>query len=265
MEGSMDGDDDMKVLVIPDIHLKTWIFDRAEDIIKAGKADSAVCLMDMPDDWDMEFRVERYKETFDRAITFAKDYPDTRWCYGNHDISYPWGRLETGYSPYAERTVMSKLEELEQTLKNAAQISFVHRIDNVLFSHGGLTTDFVRWLNEELLDADIDDVVAAVNDAPQDYLWNDASPLWLRPQYKDVDALRNNIYTQVVGHTPVEKIFEKDGIISTDVFSTYRDGRQIGESAMIVINSDTGKYEKIKVPGKLENKVFTETVIESAE
>ena len=41
-----DGDD-MKVLVIPDIHLKTWIFDRAEDILKAGKAERAVCLMDI--------------------------------------------------------------------------------------------------------------------------------------------------------------------------------------------------------------------------
>lgn len=47
-----------------------------------------------------------------------------------------------------------------------------------------------------------------------------------------------------------EKIL-KDGIISTDVFSTYRDGRQIGESAMIVIDSETGKYEKIEVMGKL--------------
>lgn len=71
--------------------------------------------------------------------------------------------------------------------------------------------------------------------------------LWLRPQYKYVDAFRNDIYTQVVGHTPVEKIFEKDGIISTDVFSTYRDGRQIGESAMIAIDSDTGKYKKIEL------------------
>lgn len=64
----------MKLLVIPDIHLKTWIFDRAETILKAGKADRVVCLMDMPDDWDMEFQIERYKETFDRAITFAADH-----------------------------------------------------------------------------------------------------------------------------------------------------------------------------------------------
>ena len=27
----------MRVLVIPDIHLKTWIFDRAEQIIKDGE------------------------------------------------------------------------------------------------------------------------------------------------------------------------------------------------------------------------------------
>lgn len=160
----------MRVLVIPDIHLKPWIFDRTEKILRDGKADRAVCLMDMPDDWNMEFQIERYKETFDRAIAFAEDYPDTLWCYGNHDVSYSWGRLETGYSPYAERTVMSKLEELENRLKSPVQINIMHRIDNVLFSHGGLTADFLRWLNKDLLDADIEEVIATVNDAPHDYL-----------------------------------------------------------------------------------------------
>ena len=42
----------MKVLVIPDVHLKTWIFDKAENVLKSGKAERAVCLMDMPDDWN---------------------------------------------------------------------------------------------------------------------------------------------------------------------------------------------------------------------
>lgn len=146
---------------------------------------------------------------------------------------------------------MSKLEELENRLKSPVQINIMHRIDNVLFSHGGLTADFLRWLNKDLLDADIEEVIAAVNDAPHDYLWNDESPLWFRPQYETREIFRADIYKQVVGHTPVEKIFEKDGIISTDVFSTYRDGRQIGESAMIVIDSETGEYEKIEVMGKL--------------
>lgn len=240
----------MRILVIPDIHLKTWIFDRAEAIMKSGKADRAVCLMDMPDDWGMEFQLDRYNAIFDRAISFASDHPDTLWCYGNHDVSYPWGKLETGYSPYAESTVISKLDELEHSLNDPSQIAIMHRVDNVLFSHGGLTTEYIKWFDIKLLDADIDTVVKAVNEAPVDYLWNDESPLWLRPQNKIRETFKSELYKQVVGHTPVKKIFERDGIISTDVFSTYSDGTQIGESAMIVIDSETGLFEKIKVKGK---------------
>lgn len=64
----------------------------------------------------------------------------------------------------SESTVLSKLKEFEDILSDSSQLAFMHRIDNVLFSHGGLTTDFVRWLDEALLDADIDDVIAAVNE-----------------------------------------------------------------------------------------------------
>ena len=74
------------------------------------------------------------------------------------------------------------------------QINIMHRIDKVLFSHGGLTSEFVKWLNEDLLDADIDDVIAAVNEASHDYLWNDESPLWLRPQNKTRETFRADTY-----------------------------------------------------------------------
>ena len=89
---------------------------------------------------------------------------------------------------------MAKLEELENSLQDPSQINIMHRIDKVLFSHGGLTTEFVKWLNEDLLDADIDEVIATVNDASHDYLWNDESPLWLRPQNKDRETCRTDIY-----------------------------------------------------------------------
>ena len=240
----------MQVLVIPDIHLKPWIFDRAEEILQAEMADRAVCLMDIPDDWGMELQVEMYRETFDRAIEFANTFPDTLWCYGNHDVSYLWGKLETGYSPYAEKTVIDKLEELKNTFWiSEVMIKIIHRIDNVLFLHGGLTTEFVRWLNKDLVDADIDEVIAAVNNASHDYLWDDRSPLWFRPQDGEKEPFRKGTYKQVVGHTPVGRIYEEDGIISTDVFSTYRDGTQIGESAMIVIDTETGEYKKVEVQG----------------
>jgi hypothetical protein len=239
----------MKVLVIPDIHLKGWVFDRAEEILRSGMADCAVCLMDIPDDWDKGMNIKLYSETFDRAIKFAKAFPDTLWCYGNHDISYPWGVLETGYSPYAENTVIFKLNELTAVIQDPTLLKFIHRIDNVIFSHGGLIEDYVRGINEELLDADIDEVLTAVNESPRRYLWNDDSPLWHRPQHRKTEAFRRDTYTQVVGHTPVDHIYEENGFISTDVFSTYRDGRQIGESAMIVIDSISGEYEKIEVAG----------------
>lgn len=250
----------MKALVIPDIHLKPWLFDRAEKILNEGKAELAVCLMDIPDDWGMELSVEQYRDTFDRAISFAEAYPETLWCYGNHDVSYPWGKLETGYSPYAERTVISKLDELKDSLQKKSQIAFIYRIDNVLFMHGGLTAEYVGRLNTELLNADIDDVLEAANSASDKYMWNDESPLWFRPQYKEIDAFRREHFIQVVGHTPVKNIYEKNGFISTDVFSTYSDGRQIGESAMIIIDTETRKYEKVPVMGKLGYKVCTVTV-----
>jgi len=87
----------MKVLVIPDIHLKPWIFEKASDVIKNSATEKAVCLMDIPDDWDQEFNLELYIETFDAAIQFAEDYPETLWCWGNHDLSYVWGMTESGF------------------------------------------------------------------------------------------------------------------------------------------------------------------------
>ncbi|MBO4687515.1 MAG: metallophosphoesterase [Clostridiales bacterium] len=242
----------MKVLVIPDIHLKPWIFDRAEEIMKAGKAERAVCLMDLPDDWNMGFQISLYEETFDRAIAWVKAYPDTLWCYGNHDVSYPWRKDETGYSTYAEHTVVMKLRELEEELPRLSQIAIIHRIDKVLFMHGGLTDIFVRWQGDEFMKADIDEVIAMINDASRSDLWRNNSPLWFRPQYDKAKIFRAKEYKQVVGHTPVEKIYEENGVISTDVFSTKPNGEQIGESAMIVIDTETGEYEKIPVEGKPE-------------
>ena len=39
----------MKILVIPDVHLKPWMFHRASELMKEIKADQAVCLMDIAD------------------------------------------------------------------------------------------------------------------------------------------------------------------------------------------------------------------------
>ena len=51
----------MKVLVIPDVHLKPRMFDRAAEILARGNASQAVCLMDLPDDWSQERNTALYE------------------------------------------------------------------------------------------------------------------------------------------------------------------------------------------------------------
>lgn len=67
----------MKVLVIPDVHLKPQMFRQAAAIMNTRAADRAVCLMDIPDDWDREYDIALYEETYDEAIRFAARFPDT--------------------------------------------------------------------------------------------------------------------------------------------------------------------------------------------
>lgn len=95
----------MKVLVIPDVHLKPYMFQHAAALMHQKIADRVVCLMDLADDWGKEYDVSLYEETYDEAIKFAIKFPDTAWCFGNHDLSYYWHQLETGYSSMASYTV----------------------------------------------------------------------------------------------------------------------------------------------------------------
>lgn len=133
----------MKVLVIPDVHLKPRCFG-GSSYYEYKAADRAVCLMDIPDDWDREYDIALYEETYDEAIRFAARFPDTAWCYGNHDLSYFWHCLESGYSSMASATVQRKLLELRRTVPEDHPIQFVQKIDNVLFSHGGVLNYFVE-------------------------------------------------------------------------------------------------------------------------
>ena len=253
----------MKVLVIPDVHLKPWMFERAAELLKEGNADRAVCLMDIPDDWRQEFNLDLYIQTFDAAIKFAKNFPETLWCYGNHDICYPWNQRETGYSKIAPWTVCEKLRKLQEALLEEKQLAFLHRIDHVLFCHGGLTDDFVRQYVPAKYYNDIDAVIEMINSFGTGELWQGArrpvdvgfaptgaerraSPLWYRPQYYGGKMYKPRKLLQVVGHTPVEAITKKGNLISCDVFSTYRDGRPIGTQEFPVLDTGSWDYRGIR-------------------
>lgn len=229
----------MKVIVIPDVHLKPWMFDRASRIMQKGQAELAVCLMDLADDWMQQYNLDAYIETYNRAIHFAKEFPGTLWCYGNHDVCYQWNMRETGYSPIAAYTVNEKLEKLKSSLPDAARIGFIHRIDNVLFMHGGLTDRFIREYIPSKYYNDVDKVVETINGFSYPELWNDMSPLWFRPQYNDLRMYKPRKLLQVVGHMPVPEIMRTGNLISCDVFSTDRERKPIGSQEFLIIDTET--------------------------
>ena len=212
-----------RVLVIPDVHLKPWMFDQAVDIMETTDCDRAVCLGDLVDDWNCERKVKLYKETLDKAIDFARRYPDTLWCYGNHDLAYLWDQYDhPGFSDQAADMVCDKLEELRDTLEYPENLAIVHRLDNVIFSHAGLTLDFVENQMSDMMD-DIDCLIEVINGYGVEELWEVNTPIWVRPQYDHLNSgLYPPGYLQVVGHTPVKEIMVQKDIITVDTFSTYR-------------------------------------------
>ena len=150
-----------KVFVIPDVHLKPWIFDKAEELVSRAEYDVIVCLGDLVDDWDREMKLGLYTETFEAVVEFVKRHSNFLFCYGNHDVSYIWKAQETGYSEFARQTVLEGLSKLE-TVIPTDHIAFIHRIDNVLFSHAGLSEEFVSRFFPDF-DGDMDGLIGKIN------------------------------------------------------------------------------------------------------
>ena len=130
-----------KILVIPDIHLKTHMLNEARKILNTGEMDDCVFLGDLVDDWNQQENPDIYKKTYEVALKFFTDFPKAKFCMGNHDISYVWERLESGFSHCCIDICQHYMKILQRTLGN--RMAFVHRIDEVLFSHGGVTALFV--------------------------------------------------------------------------------------------------------------------------
>ena len=227
-----------KILVIPDVHLKPWMFEQATDIMENTDVDNAVFLGDLVDDWHMQSNVELYRETLDAAIDFAVHYPHSLWCYGNHDLSYLWNQYDhPGYSFAAADLVCNKFEELRDVLTEPENLGIMHRVDRVLFSHAGLSTEFVEAQLHQYMD-DIDCMIDMINEYGYEELWEDNSPIWARPQDGTLaKGMFAPEFLQVVGHTPVEEILVQDKLITADTFSTSSTGHYIGNREFIWVDT----------------------------
>ena len=235
----------MRVLTVPDVHLKPRIFTKARAAISKERPDAVVILGDLVDDWGKQGDVDLYHETLDEAERFAKE-TGAFFCYGNHDVSYLWGAPESGYNPFIRVEVAEHIRRFASSLP-AQSVGFVHLVDGALFSHAGLTEEFVEDYLEDVKE-DPAAVVEAVNAMGERHLWQENSPIWARPQYAHGarDPLYRNCTVQVVGHTPVENVTKKGALISVDTFSTYSDGAPIGDETFAITDTRTGRVEKVK-------------------
>ncbi len=231
-----------RVLVIPDVHLKPWIFDEAEKVDKSSYEDIVV-LGDLVDDWGKGNDIDAYEETLKRAAEFGKEHGESLWCYGNHDVSYLWDAMESGYSVQARITVIEGITKLERILED--RYKFVHRIDNVLFSHAGVTETFVLHSCGYHV-KEIEDILAKINRMGKQELWRDSSPIWARPQADFYRMFRDDLLYQVVGHTPVEEPLDACGVLTLDLFSTYSNGDPFGNQKLYIVDTLTRKFEEAK-------------------
>lgn len=235
----------MKVLVIPDVHLKPKLFSRAAQIMRSGIAERTICLMDLPDNKEKHNDTYLYEQTFDSAFSFASEFPQTGWCYGNHDLSYLLKMKQSGYSEPAANIVREKLHEFMNILPDNNPIRYVHRIDNTLFSHAGLHDFFVREYIETNFYDDVDAVIEAVNSIDPALMWNDSSPVWVRPQKASSSLYKATELLQVVGHSHVDEITRTGNLISCDVFSIGPDGNPVGE--FLIVDTINWEYSKISM------------------
>ena len=142
----------------------------------------------------------------------------------------------------ASETVQRKLLELRRKVPEDNPICYVQKIDHVLFSHGGVLNYFVEEYVPKSKYHDVDAVVKEINKLGRTEMWNDMSPIWLRPQHSGMRLYKPRKILQVVGHTPMDEITREKNLISTDVFSTYRDGRAIGTQEFLLLDTETWEY-----------------------
>ena len=219
-------------LIISDMHLKLWMITKAEEIMEKRKLGGAVFLGDGADDFGQERNTSLYNTCFYMIMSFMSKYENSFFCIGNHEAAYLYNKQQSGYSKYATMPMYANLLDMRRRFGN--RVAFVHRLENVIFSHAGIIMQFIEQEMPELdAERDVDEIINRINDSGS-RIWTYLSPIWARPSMYGYESF-NGSYLQVAGHTPVKEVKMVGNILLTDVFST--DGeRPIGNEEFVVVN-----------------------------
>lgn len=201
----------MKTLVIGDLHgSNVW-----KEIITYEKPEKVIFLGDYFDSFTIECEVQI--NNFLDLIELKKNSGiEVVLLIGNHDIHY---------FPYIDDKATAGYQFqykflLEDTLKNNLEhLSIVHRMGNLLFTHAGISVEF---LDKNIPDWNVDNVVESLEDLfkyqPNKFLFNGSdpygcdtyqTPLWIRPNCLMKANKKSELhkkFVQVFGHTQIKRL-----------------------------------------------------------
>lgn len=208
-----------KILIIPDVHgTREWI--KAKNMI--NKCDYIVALGDWFDnhkdkDWNEVNQIDNLKEFFE----FKNKYSNKIYsCLGNHDMHYLFNYYGERYSGYQRDKAWNIREFLE---KNCDQFKVAARIDDVVFSHAGISAAWMKnkgYKTFEEMNTDIIKDTTTRSDRFQDLRFYSngecdlygneptQTPVWIRPEALwGLDG--DNLYFphQIVGHTCYKDLY----------------------------------------------------------
>lgn len=217
-----------KILVVPDVHGRN-IWKKAASKLVFGEVDQIIFVGDYFDSFNIDGKSQI--ENFKDIIKFKKDNPDTvTLLTGNHDLQYITDMACSGYQAGNHWTIKNLL----QPLMMEDELKMIKIIGDHIFIHAGLGKD---WCDRYRID--LDNLEESVNslfkrnpiafdfqEPPKsnklsnyiyisgygDNVWQ--SPVWIRPDSLYLSKLDG--YTQVVGHTHIEKPTLKNGVWMTD-------------------------------------------------
>ena len=203
--------------VIPDIHMRRALFERAREL-----SDEGYPLLFLGDYCDNGPRPN--DPGLLRAIFTLARERDAPLLIGNHDLAYVYpdeGRFRyDGYEPRGAEAIA------EVYLEFADSLRFAHREADYLFSHAGLSDVLVRVLAARYGIRGPDAAVRFLNaEQPPELFFRSPvnggadpfdGPCWLRlPQYNG--AFVEEGITQVVGHSSQARIRLRHNLLMIDV------------------------------------------------
>ena len=262
----------MKILVIPDVHGRTFWKNAVE---KREDYDNIVFLGDYLDPYDFEkISVGAAIENFREIIDFSKDKDNVTLLLGNHDMPYfsdDYYKLSWYHCRHSKK-YHNDIHMLFD--KNKDMFNVACTCDNILFTHAGCTPGWIFTVfTEDYRLTTLDDLVFSLNnllntneglkylymvsrdrgglDKYASCMWADVSEtFWyqemlrnpelnIAPQSRDIINIK-----QVFGHT-LQAYYNKEGGIDFGDALELENNKMLDNGAAYILDTDSFTIERL--------------------